>query len=100
MRRNESEGILGVKIKEPSECFRPAEVGIYKRKQESKNERKHATTKNATKKKKEKMITVKKKKKENTLSTKKVRFNKKKTYQEKEGSKWKTQIRMKHFFFS
>ena len=59
MRRNESEGILGVKIKEPSECFRPAEVGIYKRKQESKNERKHATTKNATKKKK--MITVKKK---------------------------------------
>ena len=42
MRRNESEGILGVKIKEPSECLRPAEVGIYKRKQESKNERKHA----------------------------------------------------------
>ena len=40
-----------------------AEVGIYKRKQESKNERKHATTKNATKKKKEKMITVKKKRK-------------------------------------
>ena len=63
MRRNESEGILGVKIKEPSECLRPAEVGIYKRKQESKNERKHATTKNATKKKKEKMITVKKKRK-------------------------------------
>ena len=75
MRRNESEGILGVKIKEPSECLRPAEVGIYKRKQESKNERKHATTKNATKKKKN--DNGQEKKRENTLSTKKVRFNKK-----------------------
>ena len=51
-----------------------AEVGIYKRKQESKKTRKHASEQESNKEKKrkhaldqEKTITAKKKKKENTL---------------------------------
>ena len=52
-------------------------MGIYQRKQESKKTRKHALGQESDQEKKKKTITVKKKKKENTLSTKKVRFKKK-----------------------
>ena len=53
-----------------------ADVRIYKRKQESKKERKHAFDQESDQEKR-KNDNGQEKKKENTLSTKKVRFKKK-----------------------
>ena len=68
----------------------PAEVGIYKRKQESKKKRKHAFDQESVQEKKErkkentlstkKATKKKRKKKENTLSTKKANIKKRKTF--------------------
>ena len=68
---------------------------IYKRKQESEKERKHAFDQGKT-------IKVKKKRKKNALDQKSKIQEKTITIKKKEGRKWKTQIKSKHLasFFS
>ena len=56
-------------------------------------------TKKAIKKKKERKHALNQEsdqEKENTVSTKKVRFQRNENDEEKEGSKWRRQIRIKH----